>query len=127
MVSRVIDAPVELVWRTFVEPGRRRAWASDVESVSLTVVEPGRRCAVRLVGATSSHHREYTFASVEVGPRRGATVVTAIDEPSGRLGARLLDLMAGGFATRTVEGAVRDELDALAGACTTRVITASAA
>jgi hypothetical protein len=35
--------------------------------------------------------------------------------------------VVGGFASRTVEGAVRDELDALAGACTTRVITAAAA
>jgi uncharacterized protein YndB with AHSA1/START domain len=127
MVSRVIGAPVDLVWRTFIEPRRRRAWACDMDSVSLTVVEPGRRCTVRLVGATSSHHREYTFSTIEVGPRRGGTIVTVIDEPSDRLGSRLLDLVVGGFASRTVEGAVRDELDALAGACTTRVITAAAA
>jgi hypothetical protein len=39
---------------------------------------------------------------------------------------RLFDLVSGGFVARAVEGAVRKELDALAAACTTRVIVPTA-
>jgi hypothetical protein len=118
MVSRVIDAPVDLVWRIFISPERRREWSSDVDSVTLAVLEPGRRCRVRLLHPGSSHQRDYIFASIDVGQHRGGTVVTAVDERTAGLAERLLDLASGGFAARTVEGAVRAELDALAGACT---------
>ena len=118
VVTRVIDAPVDLVWRTFVDPARRRLWTSDVDRVSLAVLEPGRRCRVSLLGSGISHQRDYIFTTVEVGPARGGTVVAVVDERSVGLAERLLDLVAGGFTARTAEGAVRAELDALATACT---------
>lgn len=127
MVSRVIAAPVDLVWQIFIDPERRRAWAGDGARVRLTVLEPGRRCLVRLAGVDTSHQREYIFTSIDIGPHRGGTVVTAVDRRAGGFAERLLDLAAGGFAARLVEGAVRGELDALAAACTTRVIARAAA
>jgi hypothetical protein len=126
VVSRVIDAPVDLVWRVFVDPERRREWTSDVDSVSITVLEPGRRCQVRLVVPQTSHQREYVFTSVDIGPHRGSTVVTAVDGRTAGFAERLLDLVAGGLTARAIEGAVRAELDALAVACTTSVIATAA-
>jgi hypothetical protein len=64
---------------------------------------------------------------MDVGPHRGGTVVTVVDDRAPGFAERLLDLMAGGFAVRTVEGAVRAELAALAAACTTRILTRTAA
>ena len=121
VVSRVIDAPVGAVWETFVDPAR---WPAQVR---LTVLDPGRRCLMSLAGPGSSHQREYLFTPVEVGAHRGGTAVTVVDDRAADLTGRLLDLVAGGFAARTVEGAVRDQLDALAAACTTRVFTTAAA
>lgn len=126
VVSRVIEAPIELVWRTFVDPARRVGWTSDVDSVRITVVEPRRRCRVRLLSPEISHRRDYIFTPVEIGQHRGGTVVTVVDERAAGLAERLLDLASGGFTARTAEGAVRDELDALARACTTRVIALAA-
>jgi hypothetical protein len=121
MVSRVIAAPVALVWSTFTDPARRARWASDVDSVAVTVAEPGRRCVVCLTDGQRSHQREYVFTAIEVGPQRGGTVVTVADNAG--FADRLLDLVVGGFVARTVEGAVRDELESLAAACVTRVTT----
>lgn len=126
MVTRVIDAPVDQVWRTFVDPAQRRMWTSDVDRVSIVVLEPGRRCRVRLLGPGVSHQRDYLFTSVEIGPARGGTIVSAVDERTVGLAERLLDLVAGGLTARTVETAVRAELDALAAACTTRVVVLAA-
>jgi hypothetical protein len=155
MISRVIAAPADLVWRTFVDASRRAEWVSDVASVtvlegsdherrwrenyqrrrdgalavaelSLTVIEPGRRCVVALAGAGCATRRMYAFTPVAVGQHRGGTVVTVVDDRSAALADRLFDLVAGGFVARTVEGAVRTELDALAAACTTRVVSAAA-
>ncbi len=121
MVSRVIEAPVALVWTTFTDPARRARWSSDVDSVNVAVVEPGRRCVVSLTEGQRSYQREYVFTPVDVGPQRGATVVTVADHAG--FADRLLDLVVGGFAARTAEGAVRAELDALMAACVTRVTT----
>lgn len=126
MVSRVIDAPVDLVWRTFVDPACRVGWSSDADWIRLTVLEPGRRCRVRLVSPEVSHQRDYIFTSIEIGHHRGGTVVSVIDERAAGFAERLLDLASGGFTARTAEGAVRDELDALARACTTRVAVQAA-
>jgi uncharacterized protein YndB with AHSA1/START domain len=160
MVSRVIAAPVDVVWRIFVDPCRRAEWVSDVASVTmlaaaegelswretyhsrrtgapavadlhLRVLEPGRRCVVGLAGPVAGRpsaqlRRVYAFTSVAIGAHRGGTVVTVVDDRPAALADRLLDLVAGGFVARTVEGALRTELDALARACTTRVITAAA-
>jgi hypothetical protein len=120
VVSRVIDAPVGAVWAAFVDPAR---WPTQVR---LTVLEPGRRCLVSLAGTDTSHQREYDFTPVDLGEHRGGTVVTVVDEPAAGLAGRLLDLVAGGFAARTVEGAVRADLAALAAECTTRVFTRAA-
>lgn len=154
MVSRVIAAPVEAVWRYFVDPARRSEWVSDVVNVTivdestsgprwresyrtghrgapteaelqLTVLERGRSCRVGLAGRGTVPHRVYAFTPIEVGPDRGGTVVTAVDDRSGLVVDRLFDLVAGGFMARMVEGAVRKELDALAAACTTRVVVLS--
>jgi hypothetical protein len=122
MVSRVIAAPVDAVWRIFID----RFEASSVSGLSLTVLESGRRCRVGLAGRNTPQ-RIYSFTPVQVGAHRGETVVTVEDDRSALLADRLFDLVAGGFVARTVEGAVRKELDALAAACTTRVITATAA
>ncbi len=127
MVSRVIAAPLDRVWQAFVDPARRAEWTSDGNRVRVTVLEPGRRCAVRLLESESSYQREYAFTPVDVGPHRGSTIVTVVDDRAPGLAERLLDLVVGGFAARTVEGAVREELDALAAACTTRIITRTAA
>ena len=70
---------------------------------------------------------EYRYSIVEVGPEAGGTVVTVIDDRPVAFADMLFDLMAGGIVARTVEGAVRRELDALAAACITRVFTAVAA
>jgi hypothetical protein len=122
MVSRVIDAPVSLVWRIFVD-----GWREDTDGLRMTILEPGRRCRVGLADRANAPQRIYAFTPVEVGPRRGGTAVTVVDDRSAALADRLFDLVAGGFVARTVEGAVRKELEALAAACTTRVITAVAA
>jgi hypothetical protein len=155
MVSRVIAAPVSAVWQFFVDPLRRVDWLAEVASVtvldesdpalrwresygadrtaacraaelSLTVLEAGRRCRVGLVGRGSAPQRIYAFTPVEVGQHRGGTVVTVVDDRPAQLADRLFDLLAGGFVARTVEGAVRKELDALAAACT-QVIARTAA
>jgi hypothetical protein len=121
MVSKVIDAPVGLVWRTFVN-----GWRED-SGLRMTVLEPGRRCSVGLADRGNAPQRIYAFTPVEVGPHRGGTTVTVVDDRAATVADRLFDLVAGGFLARTAEGAVRKELDALAGACTTRVITLTAA
>lgn len=122
MVSRVIAAPVDAVWRIFID----RFEAGAATGLAMTVLEPGRRCRVGLAGR-STPQRIYNFTQVEVGPHRGQTVVTVEDDRSALLADRIFDLVAGGFVARTVEGAVRKELAALAAACTTRVITTTAA
>jgi hypothetical protein len=142
------------VWRYFVDPARRVEWVADVDTVTvldesahevrwhehyrstragsrsgaelrLVVLTPGRRCRVGLAAQGSLPHRIYAFTPIEVGPDRGGTMVTAIDDRPALLADRLFDLVVGGFVARTVEGAVRKELDALAAACTTRVVTAA--
>jgi hypothetical protein len=125
MVNRVIAAPVDLVWRVFVD-GWHGAGAATA-GLSMTILEPGRRCRVSLAEAGTAPARIYAFAPVEVGAHHGETVVTVVDVRSSTLAERLFDLVAGGFVARTVEGAVRKELDALAAACTTRVNTLTAA
>jgi len=60
-----------------------------------------------------------------VGVHRGGTVVSVVEDRG--TADRIFDLVSGGFVARTVEGAVRAELAALAAACTTRVISATAA
>ncbi|AGL21339.1 SRPBCC family protein [Actinoplanes sp. N902-109] len=82
-----------------------------------------RQCAVpeRFVvtspGIGADYRMTYTFVPVIEGRHRGGTMVTVVQdghptEPAGRL----LALVFGGLAARTVEGALRRDLDDLAAA-----------
>jgi uncharacterized protein YndB with AHSA1/START domain len=81
--------------------------------------EPGRRFVVRSPGSGADYRLTYTLAPVKVGRHHGGTVVTIEQEghangPTGRV----LELVLGGLAARTAEGALRQELDDLARAAT---------
>lgn len=91
------------------------------EELVVTAADPPRSCTIALAGV-DNHQLSYLFAPIEVGPQRGATAVSAVAEsrPHG-LANRLLGFFLAGFAARTVEGALRVELDALAAACRARV------
>jgi hypothetical protein len=157
VVTRVIAAPGNVVWRVFTDLVDRPRWLSEVDSVELlsmageqtrwretrrvrsgrsvrpvaeelvlTVRERGRHCVVSLAHG-QSNELSYLFTPVQIGPHRGATTVTAtvIGTPPHGLADRLLNFVVGGLAARTAEGAVRDELDALAAACLTRTSAAA--
>jgi uncharacterized protein YndB with AHSA1/START domain len=66
-------------------------------------------------GIGADYRMTYTLVPVDVGRHRGATMVTIEQEghPSGTTG-RVLELVLGGLAARTAEGALRQELDDLA-------------
>lgn len=89
------------------------------EQLVVTALEPERACTIELAPPTTGGGQlTYLFAPIDVGPHRGGTTVTAA--PAGRphgLRGRLLAFVMGGFAAQTAEGALRDELDALADAC----------
>jgi len=78
-------------------------------------VQPPERFTVTSPGIGASYRTSYTFTSVEVGRHRGRTLVTVVQEgtPVGPYG-RLLALVFGGLAARTVEGALRRDLADLA-------------
>jgi len=70
-------------------------------------------------GIGADYRMTYTFIPIKSGRRKGGTAVTAVQD--GALTApvaRLLALVFGGLAARTVEGALRQDLDALAVAAT---------
>jgi uncharacterized protein YndB with AHSA1/START domain len=103
------------------------------EELVVTAMDPPKSCTIALAGSTAHNHLTYLFEPVEfahirVGPRRNGTTVSAVVEgrPHG-IANRLLGFFLGGFAARTVEGSLRDELDALAAACHARRSTGSAA
>jgi hypothetical protein len=59
----------------------------------------------------------YTFVPVTEGRHAGATMVTVVQDGTPTApAARLLALVFGGLAARTVEGALRRDLDDLAAA-----------
>jgi uncharacterized protein YndB with AHSA1/START domain len=153
VVTRVISAPVERVWAVFTDLRGRAPWLSEVEIVEVltpgplavgsrwretrtdrrgrpvteelvvVAVDPHRSCTLALTGVEGSQ-LTYVFTSVDVGPHRGATAVTAIAEAEHRphgLKNRLVDFFVAGLAARTAEGALRDELDALAAECEGRL------
>jgi hypothetical protein len=121
------DTADTLRWQETYRPRTGRPGAAAGAELRLTVLEAGRRCLVGLVGVPAAPQRVYCFTPVQVGAQRGGVVVTVIDERSSAFADRLFDLVAGGIVTRTVERAVRKELDELAAACTTRIITTTAA
>jgi hypothetical protein len=89
-----------------------------VEDLVLTVVDPGRRCIVALA-EDGSNELSYEFTPIELGADRGSTMVTALvrENRAHGLADHLLAFVVGGFAARTAEGAIRDELAALTVAC----------
>ena len=116
-------------WRETRRARPGRSISMVVEDLVLTVVEPGRRCTVALADDASTNRLCYEFTPIELGPHRGSTLVTvhvAESKPHG-LADRVLAFVVGGFAARTAEGAVRDELAALTVACRTRTQAGPAA
>ncbi len=117
-------------WRETREPGRPASHGDPrprgegrvvTEELVVTSAQPPSCLTMALAGSGSTSHLTYLFAPIEVGPHRGGTTVTAIVEgrPQGRAG-RFLAFVLGGLDARTVEGALRDELDSLAAACEAR-------
>lgn len=80
-------------------------------------VEPPTLCTVTSPGVGADYRITHRFTPVTVGRHRGCTTVTVIQEggPTAAYG-RLLALMFGGLAARTVEGALRRDLTDLAAA-----------
>jgi uncharacterized protein YndB with AHSA1/START domain len=77
-----------------------------VDNERFVVVSPG-------IGA--DYQMTYTFQQVETGRHQGGTSVTVVQEgaPTSPAG-RILVIVFGGLAARTVEGALRRDLDDLA-------------
>lgn len=80
-------------------------------------VTPGHRFTVSSPGIGAHYRTTYTFTSAKVGRHRGRTLVTVVQEtdPTGPYG-RLLAVVFGGLAARTLEGALRQDLADLAAA-----------
>lgn len=79
------------------------------------------RFVVASPGIGADYRMTYTFTPVVEGRHRGGTMVTVVQDghttaPAGRF----LTLVFGGLAARTVEGALRRDLDDLAAAATAR-------
>jgi hypothetical protein len=77
----------------------------------------GERFVVISPGIGAEYRMTYTFVPVLEGRHRGATMVTVVQDgtPTAPAG-RFLALVFGGLAARTVEGALRRDLDDLAAA-----------
>jgi hypothetical protein len=73
------------------------------------------RFVVASPGIGADYRMTYTFVPVIEGKHRGATMVTVVQDGSPTAASgRLLALVFGGLAARTVEGALRRDLDDLA-------------
>ena len=139
-VERTVDAAVERVWAVFTDIAGRPRWLSTVESVeplSAGPFGPGTAWReTRLVSDTAhvveelhvvscTPPRGITLASPGIGadyrmtytfePAGARTVVRIVLEgtPQGAA-SRVLSVLLGGLAARTVEGALRRDLDDLA-------------
>ena len=78
---------------------------------------PQSRFVVASPGIGADYRMTYTFVPVLEGRHRGATMVTVIQDgtPTAPAG-RFLSLVFGGLAARTLEGALRRDLEDLAAA-----------
>lgn len=92
-----------------------------------------RECAIpeRFVvaspGIGADYRMTYTFTPVIEGRHRGGSMVTVVQDGSPTAAAgRLLAFVFGGLAARTVEGALRRDLEDLAAAATGRDGSAAA-
>jgi uncharacterized protein YndB with AHSA1/START domain len=82
---------------------------------------PFERFVVASPGIGADYRMTYTFEPVLHGRHSGATSVTAVQEGHATAASgHLLSLVFGGLAARTLEGALRRDLDDLAAAVTTR-------
>lgn len=140
-VTRLIEAPVDVVWRIFTDLAGRAAVLSTVESVRVLTDDPFRvgtrwrevrtlpdglqvgeeyvvdeiqaptSCTVTSPGVGATYRLTYRLTPVTVGRHAGCTSVTVTQEggPTAAYG-RLLALMFGGLAARTVEGSLRRDL-----------------
>jgi uncharacterized protein YndB with AHSA1/START domain len=92
------------------------------EEFVVSRADPPHSFAVRSPGIGADYRMTYTLVPVEVGRHRGGTMVTVEQEghPRGAAG-RVLEVVLGGLAARTAEGALRQELDDLAEAATAPV------
>lgn len=147
-VTREVSAPVTLVWATFADLDRRSSWMSTVEDIEVltsgefsvgtrwresrtvdgtpvteelvvTELMPGRRCVIAFTGDGVAYRLTYRFEQIRVGRHQGGTTVTTTLQgtPHSRA-SRILAFLLGGLAARTVNGALRAELDDLAAYCT---------
>jgi hypothetical protein len=107
----------------------RRLMGGQLVTEELVVAElvPNELCVITSPGVGADYRLTYTFAPIEVGRQRGGTAVTTLLEGRPQtMTSRFLSFFFGGLAARTVEGALREDLDALATACAGRT-SASAA
>jgi hypothetical protein len=77
----------------------------------------GERIVITSPGIGAEYRMTYTFVPILEGRHRGGTTVTVVQDgtPTAPAG-RFLALVLGGLAARTVEGALRRDLDDLAAA-----------
>lgn len=76
---------------------------------------------IRSPGSGADYRLTYRLVPVDVGRQRGGTAVTVeqVGHPNGATG-RVLELVLGGLAARTAEGALRQELVDLSAAAADR-------
>jgi hypothetical protein len=87
------------------------------EEFRVTECAVPERFVVTSPGIGADYRMTYTFMPIIEGRHRGGTMVTVVQDgnPTAPAG-RLLALVFGGLAARTVEGALRRDLDDLAAA-----------
>jgi hypothetical protein len=102
------------VWR---ETRTMADGAEVTEEFRVCECDAPERFVVASPGIGADYRMTYTFVPVSEGRHRGATMVTVVQDgtPTAAAG-RWLALVFGGLAARTVEGALRRDLDDLAAA-----------
>jgi len=107
----------------------RRLMGGELVTEELVVAEvvTDQLCVIASPGVGADYRMTYTFAPIEVGRLRGGTAVaTRLEGIPQTMTSRFLSFFFGGLAARTVEGALREDLDALAAACAGRAWTSAA-
>ncbi|GAA2519356.1 SRPBCC family protein [Pilimelia columellifera] len=102
------------IWR---ETHRMPEGDPVAEEFHVESCEPGRRFVVTSPGRGADYRTTYAVTPVTAGRHRGGTLVAVEQEghPRSR-GGRVLEVVLGGLAARTAEGAIRQELADLAAA-----------
>ncbi|MBO4208833.1 SRPBCC family protein [Micromonospora echinofusca] len=102
------------VWR---EVRTQPDGSASVEEFLVVESVPPHRLVLTSAGTGADYRITYTLTGSRPGRRRPCTTVTVVQEsvPAARYG-RVLALILGGLAARTVEGALRRDLDDLASA-----------